>query len=334
VAADLVVTRPARLRRLWLIATVALTVLPVLIAVVFAPATGTTKATGLVWLLFAGSSMHIGATGWFYTVPEVRGFMAGHPGRYYLGPLGLIVLGAVLAASLSPGALAWVLLAFFGWQFFHFQKQNLGVAALAAQASSAGRLGRIERGALTAAGIGGIAALLGTPALLDVHPGLQLPLLVPAGTAVFAGAVVVGAVAVARRAPGTRPASYLVVYLVSLVFFAPVFVFDSPFAAVAGITIAHGLQYLLLVGLLATSPASATRPLVGALVLANLALVLGLALNAASHLHDGGALARAVYGGYLGVLTAHFVIDAGLWRLREEFPRAFLSERLPYLLAR
>ena len=28
--------------------------------------------------------------------------------------------------------MAWLLLAYFGWQFFHFQKQNLGMAALAA----------------------------------------------------------------------------------------------------------------------------------------------------------------------------------------------------------
>ncbi len=29
---------------------------------------------------------------------------------------------------------------------------------------------------------------------------------------------------------------------------------------------------------------------------------------------------------------AHFVVDAGLWRMREEFPRAFLRSRLPYLV--
>jgi hypothetical protein len=28
---------------------------------------------------------------------------------------------------------------------------------------------------------------------------------------------------------------------------------------------------------------------------------------------------------------AHFVIDAGLWRLRDPFPRQFLTGRLPYL---
>jgi hypothetical protein len=31
-------------------------------------------------------------------------------------------------------------------------------------------------------------------------------------------------------------------------------------------------------------------------------------------------------------VSAHFIVDAGLWRLRDEFPRNFLSQRLPYLL--
>ncbi|MCW2930448.1 MAG: hypothetical protein JWM19_1410 [Actinomycetia bacterium] len=35
---------------------------------------------------------------------------------------------------------------------------------------------------------------------------------------------------------------------------------------------------------------------------------------------------------YLGVVMAHFVIDAGLWRLRDPFPRRFLASRVPYLL--
>ena len=29
---------------------------------------------------------------------------------------------------------------------------------------------------------------------------------------------------------------------------------------------------------------------------------------------------------------AHFVVDAGLWRMRAEFPRSFLQSRLPYLI--
>ena len=37
-------------------------------------------------------------------------------------------------------------------------------------------------------------------------------------------------------------------------------------------------------------------------------------------------------GLFLGAVMAHFVIDAGLWRMRDEFPRAFLGGRLPYLV--
>ncbi|MFL6173176.1 MAG: hypothetical protein ACJ716_09840, partial [Marmoricola sp.] len=114
----------------------------------------------------------------------------------------------------------------------------------------------------------------------------------------------------------------------------PVFLFSSPYAAVAGITVAHGLQYLLLVGMLSAAPKAPLKPLAGVLVFVNLALLIGLALNSASHLHGGNIVGRAVFGSYLGTLMAHFVIDAGLWRLRDEFPRTFLSERLPYLMGR
>jgi hypothetical protein len=111
-----------------------------------------------------------------------------------------------------------------------------------------------------------------------------------------------------------------------------VFLFRSPYAAVAGLTIAHGLQYLLLVGLISGAPTGRAPARVGILMFVNIALVLGLALNQASHLHGSGGAGRLLYGAYLGMVMAHFVIDAGLWRLRDEFPRAFLTERLPFLL--
>ena len=55
-------------------------------------------------------------------------------------------------------------------------------------------------------------------------------------------------------------------------------------------------------------------------------------LNWSSHLHSGACVERGIFGIYLGVVSAHFVVDAGLWRLRDEFPRAFLTERPPFLL--
>jgi hypothetical protein len=66
--------------------------------------------------------------------------------------------------------------------------------------------------------------------------------------------------------------------------------------------------------------------------LCNAALIGGAVLAAASHVHGGGPAERLVFGAYLGTVMAHFVVDAGLWRLRDPFPRAFLTRRVPYLM--
>ncbi|HEY2794418.1 MAG TPA: hypothetical protein VGJ28_18800, partial [Micromonosporaceae bacterium] len=194
-----------------------------------------------------------------------------------------------------------------------------------------------ERRALTAAGLAGTAGLLVHPELLQITVDPRLRFLFPVAGVAFAAAVITGLVLVRNR----RNAAFLTIYACSLLFFTPVFVFASPYAAVAGLTIAHGCQYLLIIGLVADTRSVTATPLpagarraVSLLVLLNLSLLGGLALNAASHLHSGGRFERALYGAYLGAVMAHFVIDAGLWRLRDEFPRSFLRESLPYLLVR
>lgn len=319
-------------RDAWLAATLALTLFPCVLVVVLAPPAGRNPVPALVLLLFVGSSMHVAATGWFLTVGQVREHMWAQPMRYVWTPCVLVVGLAVLSVGLPTRALIWVVLGFFAWQFQHFQKQNLGVAALGARSCGARGLSLVERRALVAAGVGGIAALVGHPDLLQVVGVHRQPWLFTTGAVVFAVAVIVGVVSVARRPTIDRPARFAIVYLVSLLFFVPVFCFASPYAAVAGLTIAHGLQYLLLVGLLASAPSDDNPAGVGLLVLLTIALAAGVALNWASHQHGGGPLERAAFGAYLGVVSAHFVIDAGLWRLRDEFPRRFLTQRLPYLL--
>jgi hypothetical protein len=141
-----------------------------------------------------------------------------------------------------------------------------------------------------------------------------------------------------------------VAYLTCLLFFAPAFVFGSPYAAVAGMTIAHGLQYLLLVTLIAggaqasadsASPeagicASTASPrlwrVVRLALLANVAFIGGAALSGASHLHSADPAGRLIFGAYLGVVMSHFVIDAGLWRMRDPLARNILTTHLPYLV--
>src|SRR5437764_1245561 len=94
-----------------------------------APAGSTSPSRGLQWLLFVASSVHVASTGWFFTLPEVRAHAGAHKGRYVVGPAILVATTAVTAVLVAPGRFTWLLLGFFGWQFFHFQKQNLGMAA-------------------------------------------------------------------------------------------------------------------------------------------------------------------------------------------------------------
>jgi hypothetical protein len=318
--------------RAWVWATVALTVGAIAAAVLLAPPVSAPPASGLIWLLFTGSSVHVASTGWFYTQPQVLAHMRQHPARYLWAPLALVAGAGALASLIAPAALQWALLAYFAWQFFHYQKQNLGMAALAASAYRAASLTRGERRALLAAGLAGIGGLLSHPGLLQLAVRPVLRPLFPMTAALFAVAVAAGVLLLARRPRAQRPAGFCAVYLGSLIFSLPVFVFGSPYAAVAGMTIAHGLQYLLLMGLVAGGGARGRARLLPLAALGNIALIGGALLSASSHLHNAQPAVRILYGAYLGIVMAHFVVDAGLWRLRDQFPRSFLGGRLPYLL--
>ena len=320
--------------RAWLWGTVGLSAAAFALAIAVAPPASAPPGRGLTWLLFVASSGHVAATGWVLGNREVRQHAASHPWRYLRVPVILMLGTAAVAVAVPQPIMDWLLLPYFGWQFCHFQKQNLGMVALAATSSGAPPPTAGERRAILGAGWAGIAGLLAHPALLQVHAVTPvLRGLFPVARVAFAAAVITGIVLLVRRhrralsTPGAAAA-----YLMAVAFFGPVFALDSPYAAVGGLTIAHGLQYLLLAGLLAASGNGTgyARTLRLALLL-NVVLIGGAVVAAASHLDGSAGIARAGYGAYLGVVMSHFVIDAGLWRLRDPFPRRFLTGRLPYL---
>ena len=67
-------------------------------------------------------------------------------------------------------------------------------------------------------------------------------------------------------------------------------------------------------------------------MLCNIALLGGALLALASDQFAARPAGRMLFGLFLGAVMAHFVIDAGLWRMREQFPRTFLASRLPALM--
>ncbi len=319
--------------RTWVWTTVTLTGCALAGAAVLAPPAAAAPGRGLAALLFLGSSVHVAATGWLYTLPGVRAQAFRRPRRYLCLPAGLILAGAVTAAVLSPAAVTWLLLALFAWQVFHFQKQNVGMVALAASAFQVKPLRPAERRALTGAGAAGIIALTAQPGLLQLalRPGAgQLSGLAGALFAISTGT---GLLAISRRARAGRPAGFCAMYLMALLFPLPIFVFRSPYAAVGGMTIAHGFQYLLLVGLLAAGSRQGTGRSRRIWIFCNVALAGGALLSVASHLHGSPPAIRLLFGAYLGTLMAHFVIDAGLWRMRDPAARGFLAGSLPWLVS-
>ncbi len=322
-----------RLRRSWFVLTLLVSVGSFVAAVALAPDADADVGRALGVLLLFGYSAHVASTAWFVTLPEVRAHALDRRGRFLVAPVALVAGAVALTCTLSFRQVQWLLLPYFAWQFVHFQKQNLGISALAASAQRAGRLTGRERWALKIAGIGGVAGLLTNPQLLQLSVDPRLGALRPLALAVFVGGAVSGLIALARR--DRRPAGFVAVYVFALLFFAPVFVFDNPYAAVAGLTVAHSWQYLVIMGHLARAPRPRRSPVAAPAALLVIVVVGGLLLASIAAQPDSPALlGRALFGLYLGLVMAHFVVDAGMWRMRDEFPRRFLTAKLPYLVGR
>jgi len=323
-----------RSARAWLWGTIGLTIGALVAVVALAPPAGATPIRALSWLLFTTSSVHVAATGGVFLTPAGRSYARQHQTRCLWVPAGLIAGSAAAAALIAPARFQWLLLPYFGWQFYHYQKQNLGVAALAAAANRVPSLSETERRALLLAGFATVGRVIADPRLLALRVSTDLGWLRAAATAAFLIAVAVGVAALTRRPAIARPGGFLAGYLTALAFGLPAFVFASPYAAVGGLTVAHGLQYLLLIGLTTGSgsrPGGWSRPVRLAL-LGNIALIGGVLLSTASHLHNAGQLGRLAFGAYLGIVMTHFVIDAGIWRMRDPLARKFITEGLPYLV--
>jgi hypothetical protein len=237
-----------------------------------------------------------------------------------------------VSLTVSPRIMAWAVLLLLSWQLHHFQKQNLGQVALVGASLGLESLRRGERAAICTTGAAGIGEVCAHPALLQltVRPpfGGCLALL---ATVLFVVGVAGGTLAVTRRPRSDRAPKFCLMYALALLFPLPIFVFTSPYAALGGMTMAHGFQYLLLLGLVAAG-SHQRRRIVGVAALCTLAVLGGAVLNVISHLHGDVPPLRLFFGAYLGLLAVHFVVDAGIWRLRDPFVRAFLSERFGYLV--
>ncbi len=261
---------------------------------------------------------HLAVTGWLWTVPSVRQIVRTRPGRLVLLPAMLVAAGALVGLTTPVNAINWLLVGFFVWQFTHFQRQNLGLVTLVGAKWCATPLTALERRLVVIAGYCGTAVLIARPVLLGLPDHTMTTSLTgPVVRLAMAGLVVCAICTTIASVRQKRPMPVVTAQLAAVSFFVPVFVFESAPAAVTGMVVAHGLQYLWVVGCRSHSgrPRGRFEGWRAAAAVASVAVVGGSLLEAMSELRFAQASGiRMLYGAYLGVVMAHFVVDGTVWR--------------------
>ena len=109
-------------------------------------------------LLFL-STAHVPATLFFYTDKEFKQIIRNRPARFIYFPLVLTVVTGLLVAFSDLTTQAFVFLTFWGWQAFHYGRQNVGVYAFVSIAEKGRAAHPLEKFAIDA---GTVCGILGT----------------------------------------------------------------------------------------------------------------------------------------------------------------------------
>lgn len=245
---------------------------------------------------------HVASTAALYADRDLRPMMRGP--RYWQWPA-VLVVGCAVAAGV--GGVNVLLVVNSLWALHHFAKQNLGMVSFTQRARRQPGPSPLDRRVIVATGV---AAMLGYQAILLPKLGVQVDTapLSAAGLVILAGC----AVAV-WRSPARLPMT------LAVVFFLPLFLGLNAVEATAAYGAAHAAQYLLMVGVV-------SRPQPRTAVVFVVSVVLGGWL-----LIVWGAGTGWLYGAVVGVNLAHFVIDAGVWKMTTPEKRAYMKSRFSFL---
>ncbi|MGE3956379.1 MAG: hypothetical protein AB7H96_06635 [Vicinamibacterales bacterium] len=329
--------REPAVRRLFYVALFATTLLPFLLvpfATTYKP-DARSMVLAISMLGFLGGVGHVGLTGFYYSEPEFRQFFRTRAVRFFLMPAAVVAGTAMVYQVGTPVVKAYVLAGYFIWQTYHYQRQNHGVLSFVAAATRTGPPLWQEKTAFDLSCFAGILALFSL-LQLDRNTALEshamflfdvgrtcmlLPIPVLLGWALYRN----------RRAGLAAWPRTLTTILGSL-FFLPSFLFTSSIQAVSSYAWAHGLQYYVFMYFVGRGGQDRERDWrIFALVAS--CFVLGGALFMFSDTALWGGYADAVFGAYLGLVMVHFLVDAGVWRLREPFQGRYLRQAFGFLFS-
>jgi len=298
-------------------------------------------------LLFLGTA-HVPATFFFYVDKDFSEIINRNKRRYVYIPLALTVATGLVFALGGTAVQAYVLLIYWSWQAFHYGRQNTGIysfASIATRGTKADRTEKIIIDLGTWCGIIGTFKILG----LGVAPAyLHAPIdtVYRFGTFAF-GAVLLASIAVYIKNFKRTTPLLSAFYFTLVLFFLPVFISTNIAVAFFSYAMAHGLQYILFMTVVSLNPAPESvpqrMPVANAAKLIGIMLVLGFVFYRAGDLKTIQFVASSdtlskivdfIFGAVLGATMAHFVIDAGAWRLSKPLQRMYMGKRFDFVFAR
>lgn len=301
---------------------------------VFALLSGALETSGTAqstyYIVFLLSVAHGGLSGLFWLDRRYRGHMAERPRRYYADPILLAVLSLSCAIILGSAFSGLFFSIYTAWTICHFTRQNWGVLCLTALGTRTARPTRLENIACYIACAGG---LIGVLPVLDPDTlsaaGFEFGDVHGFGFALVLAGLGLSLVVVVRQIAAGDPPLRIGMSIAVGLFFLPVYAFgrDAGFVTIGTI---HGAQYAIVMSVLAADANQGSRVLRTGAMFGCAAIYLGLFLLLTNASIWGSWQPRTIV--LLDtVVIWHFIINAGLWRLRHRFQRDATRESFPFL---
>jgi hypothetical protein len=294
-------------------------------------------------LLLLIGAIHVPATVLLYVDRDFLRLIPANRSRYLYLPISLSIGSGVLFAFGGLVSQVYVYLMFWAWQAYHYGRQNIGVYSFVAIAQG-WRPRQTERRVLQMATACGVCATFKTLGV-GIAPGYldgMFNALYRAGYWAFIGVLAYGIHVFLKNRKDFSPTKTLC-FFTFVLFFFPIFLWNNLDGAFFSYAIGHGTQYMVFMTVLSSNlgrngdrrDVSRSMMAVSAFVM----LVGIIAYYATGLKGSDWAGASATWNRLLdfmvgisvGTTIAHFVIDAGAWKLSQSSTRDYVARRFVFL---
>lgn len=319
----------------------------------------------LTGLINALSTAHVPMTMYLFTDKHVRSKCRTEWVQNVFIPLSLVTISMFTFLSAPLYLVMTFMLLFVHYQIWHFGSQNIGVCSFSAKASQNRSITLAERRTIKLSTVGGMMAMISTfhpqnfsldisifP--LDLSELLTLSkILYNLGIILTISSISYALYVIVKTRSYLSPINSMI-YLVSTLFFVPVFISDNFFAVFLSYGAAHGLQYFLILGFHSLTNLQNEKikftlfriiaPVfiflmfcfLLSIIWPNLYIFIPVVESLVSSfipytINDERSL-RIIMGVLYGVTLAHFWLDQNLWKLRKPETADWIKSRYPFLV--